>query len=284
MNEQATLPPENELKALVSLLHDEDMEILTHVESKILSLGNPLISYLEQEWEVSEREPDVQKRIEELIHTLQFDELHKKLKLWKDEGGSNLLEGVWLVATYQFPTLSFDEIRQQIEQIYYDAWLEVDTNLHPFEQIRNLNHVFFEKNGFGALTNNFHSPNSNLINKVLETKRGNPSSLCIIYMLIAQKLRMPVYGLNLPNQFILVYKDEYAPFYINVYSRGIIFSKADIDNHLKNLNFEPIPAFHEPCSNLEIVTRVLRNLHYAYEKQGDEIRQEEVASLLKVLG
>ncbi len=31
---------ENELKALVSLLDDEDTQIITHVEEKILSVGN----------------------------------------------------------------------------------------------------------------------------------------------------------------------------------------------------------------------------------------------------
>jgi hypothetical protein len=58
---------EKELKALVSLLEDEDAQIVTHVEQKILSLGTSIIPYLEQEWE-NNFNPQVQRRIEELIH------------------------------------------------------------------------------------------------------------------------------------------------------------------------------------------------------------------------
>ncbi|MEO0333213.1 MAG: hypothetical protein AAF223_16260 [Bacteroidota bacterium] len=42
---------DQELKALVALLDDEDYEVLTHVEERIISYGNPVIPFLEQEWE-----------------------------------------------------------------------------------------------------------------------------------------------------------------------------------------------------------------------------------------
>ena len=40
-----------ELKALISLLDDQDSEIYNHVEGKILELGTGLIPLLEKEWE-----------------------------------------------------------------------------------------------------------------------------------------------------------------------------------------------------------------------------------------
>ena len=41
---------EKELKALVSLLDDDDQQIISHVEGKILSIGKTVIPFLEREW------------------------------------------------------------------------------------------------------------------------------------------------------------------------------------------------------------------------------------------
>ncbi len=73
----------DEIKALVSLLDDEDSEVLTHVEQKIISIGSEIIPFLEHEWE-NNFNPLVQKRLEELIHTVQFEFLKEKLTHWKE--------------------------------------------------------------------------------------------------------------------------------------------------------------------------------------------------------
>lgn len=272
---------EKELKALVSLLDEEDTNILTQVEEKIISLGGTVIPFLEQEWE-SNFNPVVQKRLEELIHTLQFDTLRERMSAWK-EGPMDLLEGMWLVATYQYPDLEQDKLKSDLEQVYYEAWLEFRPEVHPFDKVKLLNSVFFSKLKFGANTKNFHSPSNSMINIVLESKKGNPTSLCIIYMLVAQKLKLPVYGVNLPNLFILVYKSSETQFYINVFNRGLIFSKSDIDNYLGHLNLTPKDVFYEPCSNLDTIKRVLRSLIISFEKVGDPQKVEEVKILLNAI-
>ena len=61
-----------ELEALVSLLDDEDTDIVSHVEEKIISLGESIIPFLERAWEKS-MDPAVQERIEDLVHQLQYD-------------------------------------------------------------------------------------------------------------------------------------------------------------------------------------------------------------------
>jgi regulator of sirC expression with transglutaminase-like and TPR domain len=269
---------DKELKALVSLLDEEDPEVLTHVENKIISLGGTIIPYLEQQWE-QQFNPVVQRRLEDLIHTLQFDTLRERLAEWK-EGEMDLLEGMWLVATYQYPDLELEKLKTELEQVYYEAWLEFKPEAHPFDQIRLLNSVFFSKLKFGANTKNFHSPGNNMVNVVLETKKGNPTSLCIIYMLVAQKLNLPVMGVNLPNLYILVYKSEETQFYINVFNRGLIFSKSDIDNYLGHLNLTPKDSYYDPCENLETVKRVMRSLIISFEKLGDPQKVEEVKLLL----
>ncbi len=270
---------ENELKALVSLLDDDDKQIATHVEEKILSLGKEAIPFLEKEWE-SNLNPTVQSRIEELIHTLQYELLKERLRNWYESNDQDLLTGMWIIATYQYPDIEFEKLKHELEQIYYETWLEFRPDLYAYDQVKVINSVIFNKLKFGANTKNFHSPGNSMINIVLETRKGNPITLCVIYMLVAQKLKLPVHGVNLPNLFILTYKDENHQFYINAFNRGLIFSKQDIENYINELHLVPQTSFFEPCTNIEIIRRALRNLIMSFEKMGEHAQAEEVKMLL----
>lgn len=271
---------EKELKALVSLLDDEDAQIVSHVEEKILSIGASIIPFLESEWE-NNLNPKVQERIEELIHTLQYELVKKRLIAWYSGNERDLLTGMWIVSTYQYPDTELTQLKQDLEQIYYETWLEFRNDLYPFDQVKVINSVLFGKLKFGPNSKNFHSPGNSLINVVLEIKKGNPITLSVIYLLVAQKLKLPVYGVNLPNLFILTYKDEkHTQFYINAFNRGLIFSKQDIENYINELHLTPQPSFFEPCDNVEIIRRTLRNLIMSFEKMGEHAKAEEVKILL----
>jgi regulator of sirC expression with transglutaminase-like and TPR domain len=271
-----------EFKALVSLLDDEDDQIVSHVQEKILSLGTTVIPYLEQEWETNFNS-QVQRRIEDLIHTLQYELLKERLKGWYESEEQDLLTGMWLVATYQYPDIELVKLRQELEQIYYETWLEFKPDLYPFDQVKVINSVLFNKLKFGANTKNFHSPGNSMLNVVLESHKGNPITLCVIYMLVAQKLKMPVSGVNLPNLFVLTYKDERHQFYINAFNKGLIFSKQDIENYINELHLAPQSSFFEACSNLEIIRRVFRNLIMSFDKMGEHAKAEEVKELLLII-
>jgi regulator of sirC expression with transglutaminase-like and TPR domain len=274
---------DTELKALVSLLEDEDAQIVSHVEQKILSLGTTIIPFLEEEWE-SNFNPTVQRRIEEIIHTLQYELLKERILAWYTSDDQDLLTGMWLVATYQYPDIELVKLKQDLEQIYYETWLEFKPDLYPFDQIKVINGVLFNKLKFGANTKNFHSPGNSMLNVVLETKRGNPITLCIIYMLVAQKLKLPVAGVNLPNLFVLTYKDnKHSQFYINVFNKGLIFSRQDIENYINELHLTHQASFFEPCSSLEIIRRVFRNLIMSFDKMGEHAKAEEVKELLLLI-
>lgn len=271
---------EKEIKALISLLDDEDKQVSAHVEEKLRSMGSQVIPFLEKEWE-SSFNPALQSRIEDIIHDLQHDLLKDRLMAWYRSENKDLLEGMWIVATIQYPDLSLDKLKQELEQIYYETWLEFRADLHPMDQIKVVNSVLFNKLKFGANTKNFHSPGNSMINVVLESRKGNPITLCVIYMLVAQKLKMPVHGVNLPNLFILTYKDtQNTPFYINAFNRGLIFSKQDIENYIHELHLVPQPSFFEPCDSVEIIRRALRNLIMSFEKMGEHAKAEEVKLLL----
>lgn len=272
----------SEIKALVSLLEDDDYEILEHVEQKIVSLGDVMIPFLETEWETNFN-PEVQRRIEELLHTLHLNSLKEKFLHWKEHESENLLKGIFLVANYQYPDLDYQKIKKELDKIYYEVWLNHRPSGSPFSQVSNIAQTMFNKLGFNPNTQNFHSPANSMINSVLESRKGNPISLCVIFMLIAQRLKMPIFGVNLPNLFILTYTSEETQFYINAFNRGAIFSKKDIDNYIKKLKIESEESFYQPCTHLDIIQRILRNVIVAFENVNESEKVKEIKELLRVI-
>lgn len=273
---------ENELKALVSLLDDTDQVVKEHVRDKIISLGNQIIPYLEQSWENSFN-PDIQKEIEDLVHELQFSLLKERLLEWKHSADQDLLTGLWIINTYQYPDLDYDQLNATMHQIYFEVWTSFKNEALPYDKIRTINGVLFNDLKFAANTKNFHSPGNSMLSNVLDSKRGNPISLCAVYLLVAKKLGLPIYGVNLPNLFILTYKTDSLTFYVNTFNKGLIFSRQDIHSYLEHLKLEPKDEFFEPCENLVIIKRTLRNLIYAFDKIGDLDKKQEVQQLLDLL-
>ncbi|MEM6734868.1 MAG: transglutaminase-like domain-containing protein [Bacteroidota bacterium] len=271
---------DSEIKALILLLDDEDDEVVAHVEEKIMSIGTQVIPFLEQEWG-NTFNPIIQNKIEDLVHELQFELLKERFLDWKDSGAESLLEGLWIVATYQYPDLEMDELVREMEQLYHELWRHMEDQMSPQQRIKVFNDIFFNQFRFRPNTKNFHSPANSMINVVLETKKGNPISLCSVYLLLAQKMELPIYGVNLPNLFILTYKIGEEAFYINVFNRGLVFTKQDIDNYLENLRLQKQDIFYEPCNNLDIVLRTLRNLIVSFEKLGDYQKADEIKLILQ---
>lgn len=287
-----------EVNALVKLLDDPDEGIFSQVKGRFMSLGPPVIPHLESAWE-NAYDIILQKRIEQLIHDIQFEILQKQFAEWKANESEDLLKGLLLVAHYQYPDLSEEKIRKQLKQITQDVWLELNEDLTAVEKINALNHIIFEVHNFsGSSINTYYSPQNSFFNCLLETKKGNPVMLSCLYLLIAHELKIPVYGVNLPEHFICAYLDEeknlvnlsdenatreHILFYINPFRKGIIFHHKDIDDFIHQLKLEPSPAFYGPCNNVDIVVRVIRNLIFSYEKLGHTEKVNELNVLLNFL-
>jgi regulator of sirC expression with transglutaminase-like and TPR domain len=282
-------------KALISLLDDPDEEIYQPIRQKLKDLGISIIPELEEAWEHS-TDKLFQSRVENLIHQLQLEKTAKDLEDWARNGQSDLLKGVLIVSRYQYPDLNEENILTRIETIKRDIWLELNDHLTALEKVKVINHILFDVHGFSGNTDNYHSPQNSFFNTVLESKKGNPLSLSILYAILSQSLNIPIYGVNLPEHFVLAYVDSFdqmpAPdelsqfpilFYINAFSKGTVFARQEIDNFLTQLKIEPRPRFYEPCTNLDIIKRIMRNLIMAYDKSGYPQRKEEIEELLTML-
>lgn len=282
---------EAEINSLIKLLDDPDQEIFNHVHDKLLTYGTTAITYLESAWEQA-FDSIQQERIANLVHEIQFSILKQDLELWHQSGAFDLLRGVLIINKYQYPDLDEQKIINQIEAIKRDIWMQMMFEGSPSDQVKLINHVLYNIYGFSGNTTNHQDPQNSYLSQVLETKKGNQISLAIIYSIVAQKLDIPIYGVNLPQHFILAYLDETAKtefesgilFYINAFNKGFIFGRRDVDMFLKQLNLKLDKQFYEPCTNTDIVRRILRNLISAYENLGSTEKVQELNELLAVLG
>ena len=283
----------SELNALISLLDDPDEVIYEQISGQILSQGTTIVAELELAWENSKSVLQ-QQRIENLIQKIQFSATSDALTHWIESGGSDLLEGALIIARYQFPDFNEKKIYGYIDQLKQDIWLELNPNLTALEQVRVINHILFEVHQFVGNTNDFHHPNNSFINMVLESKRGNPLSLSIIYAILAQKLSMPIYGVNLPQHFILAYmggentfglydldKNKEVLFYINAFSKGTIFNRNEVESYLQQLNLKANENYFYPCNNIEMIKRMINNLIFSFEKMGNEKKSNDMKLLIK---
>lgn len=275
---------QRELKALISLLDDPDDNIYLEIKNKIISYGDDVIPHLENAWETSFNQL-LQQRIENIIHFLQFSSIKNSLELWNKTPNKKLLEGAIIVAKYQYPDLNVVQINEYIDKLTQEVWLELADNLTALEKIKVVNKIIFELHDFNGNTKNINSPQNSYINNVIETKRGNPITLGVIYLSVCQKLNIPVYGVNVPAHFILAYaeKKDDVLFYLNLFNKGTVFFKKDIDKFLEQLKTEPKKEYYIPCNNKTIITRLIQHLVYTYDNMGYLDKKEELSELLAIL-
>ena len=282
-----------EVKAIVQLLDDPDPEIFGLIRAKLLSLGKPVVPALEEVWERS-IDSMLQERIEDIIHQIHFSVVKNQLIDWKINDEENLLEGAVIIARYQYPDLEVSKINKYLEKIYKDVALEIEMVDSPVEKIRVINHAMFDIHRFLGNRQNYHAPTNNYINHVLESKKGNHLLLSVVYMLIARHFNLPVYGVNLPENFIMCYveKDDFdllstqrpkVKFYLNTFAKGAIFSEREVDQFLNQLKRAKKPEYYVPCSNTTILLRMVTNLIFAYQKIGMKNKVHELIDLRSIL-
>lgn len=291
-----------EIDALINLIDDPDEVVYTHVRERIVSYGETVIPQLENIWELNSFGLEFQQRIEDIIHIIQFDAVYKSLESWSRDGGNNLFEGAILVARYQYPDMDEIEVKSTLSKIRQDVWLELNDELTSFEKVKVINHILYDVYGFGGNKKNFHAAQNSYINTVLESKKGNPLTLSLLYIVIAESLGVPIFGVNLPNHFLLAFVDANniirfienqfeegddksdVLFYMNAFNKGTVVHKSEISTYLSQLKLEPKKEYFEPCSNRTIILRLINNLIFSYDRLGYPEKVDELKKLLDAVG
>jgi regulator of sirC expression with transglutaminase-like and TPR domain len=281
-----------QLIALISLLDEPDHGIFGKVRDQIYSFGARAVPMLEHAWEAT-FDVFLQKRIEDIIHDIQFNQLYVDLTNWAHLGNQNLLDGYIYFTRSQFQNLDESAIRHQFQAIRQDIWLELNENLTSLEKVKVLNHILFEVHNFRLSPPNKAEIRYLLLNNLLETHIGYSISIGILYAIMAQSLDLPVYGILLPGErFIMAWMDSVddidgkpprAMFYINPENNGSVFTRNEITALLKHVNHPIRDKYYKPFKNHLLIDKMFELLGFLHRNVGNPERIDEIDHLRSAL-
>lgn len=290
---------------MLYLLDDTDIEVVDQIESKLLDMGSAVLPFLEEQWHSDNLSSIHHNKIYEILHKIKSTKILDEILEWKNDKTGTAIRGAYLIAKAFDPSIDYTLIEKEIESIRMDAWLQFQNSLSAWERIRVLNDTFFLKYKYQGDRENYHSSNNSFLNNVIDNKKGNPISLSILYLTIAQRLNLPVFGVNLPQHFVMAFmpsdfeestgdfskkfeldKDDFIGeplFYIDAFSEGLPFDKERLETFLEEVKIKPQQQFYYPCSNLEIIQRIIRNLKFSLSQNGDKKQIKLIEELGKIL-
>ena len=280
MNGNNTGLNDQQFRALVHLLDDEDPEVSRHVWSQLTDMGADAVSRLEAEWERLE-DPAMQKAVEDAIHRLQLMEVTNDLLEWRKGGGKDLLQGWFLLSRFQFPDLELRRFSNEVNRLVNKTWLEMSGHMSPEEQIQVINHILFRMEGYGPNNARPNHPHNSFLNYLVEQQQGNVMSLSMLYLIICKQLDLPVHGVLLPGYFVLLYKDHAHEFYIDVFNGGKIFDRERLEHYLKQVHVEAKPSYFKPTSNIYIILNLLQLVSSDFGRSGRQDKVDDIQQLLE---
>lgn len=283
---------QKELIALIQLLEDDDESIYSHVSDRLKSMGMPIMDKLE-EVALQTDEPVLAERIEDLIQQIKWDDLLQNFTLWSVSNDPDVLRGNYLISKFCHHDVQFDLMYEAVQRIKKQIWLELHQYLTPFEQISIINQVLFYHEDFQSVGPNEPQINHYSLSRVLQSKKGNSLSLGVMYIILAEMLHIPIYGVFLPKHFILAYCKDYKSnkvltqddvlFYINPMNKGAVFTRNEIKEYIKESGIEDEMKYYIPIDNVALIEGQIKHLQQLYMLKGRNEEADKLGILLNML-
>lgn len=282
----------DQLSSIIKLLDDPDEKVYQLLEKQLFTQGESIVKLLEDAWEKTDNEL-VQERIENITQKILFNHVAHGFTTWIASKEHSLFDAAFYAAKYQYPDLEYDSLKAKIQNIVTDIHGEIHENLTPLEKIRAVNHILYREYRFTRSFSGLKSPHHFFLNNVIENRKGNFISLAILYATVCQEAGLPLYGLNLPDNFAMAYIDLKKPtklfnehsalFYTNPLNKGAVFSKFEIDDFLRRLNMSPDSYFYTPISNIETIKVYIESIIFSFQKQGYQDKVDDYNAFFEII-
>ncbi len=276
----------SKISALIKLIEDPDVQIFSQVRNEILSMGAIVIPDLENAL-ISASNEDSIERITEILNEIQVENLLQNFQHWKHSEEQDLLELMILIEQIRDFNFAKQSIIELVAQIKMDIWLELNENQTILEQVKIIDRIFYAQCGFVADEKEPYAFPNYFIYSLLKNKKGNDTTLGLLYLYLVQSQNIPFWGVKLLSNFILAYTSspenkaiEDVLFYLNPYKNAAMFSLPNLLEFFANAGVELNVADITPCSNTDIARRWLWFLQQAYIRKADE---EKLALVNKLL-
>lgn len=257
---------ESQQAALVTLLADEDPVVYQMIRAKILSLGEVACGWLRAHSLSSD--PIVRRRVLEVIRHLERQSADNRFLGFCVSQGEDLeLEkGIWLLAQTQYPEINTSAYEALLDSFAGDLRERIDFGAGVEGILASINHYLFTEMRFGGNEDNYYDPENSYLNRVIDRRTGNPISLCLVYLFVARRLRLPVTGIGMPGHFLTRFQSSTGELFIDAFNRGKLLTKADCVKYLLHTSHGFQETYLSPMSSRRILLRVCSNLHQIYSQ------------------
>jgi regulator of sirC expression with transglutaminase-like and TPR domain len=186
-----------------------------------------------------------------------------------------LTEAAIAIAQHAYPDLIVQNVIDELDLIADKLKQRISSEFSGIQKLQILKNFFFKEMGFGPNRNDYYDPNNSYLHSVIETRRGIPISLALIFMELGQQIGLAVKGVSFPNHFMIRISLPQGEVIMDPLT-GTSLSKEELqemlDPYLDAQGYRgefqlPLSAFLRSSSSREILSRFLRNLKAIYTQQ-----------------
>ena len=138
------------------------------------------------------------------------------------------------------------------------------------EQLEAVSRLLYEVEGFHGNRDAYYEPQNSYLNEVLARRRGIPISLGIVYMAVAARVGLRMFGVNTPAHFVVGCRTSEGVLFVDPFTGGEVLDREACKERIESLVGHKGVVMNEhfrPAGSLDIAARVLRNLKAAYAMQ-----------------
>jgi regulator of sirC expression with transglutaminase-like and TPR domain len=268
----------SEVSALVRLLDDPDRDVQASVRARLEELGREALPELREVREAAD--DDLRERIDDVVHEVHMGDLEQAWNAVMSAEEVDLERGAFLIALYRYPTLDIPAYRARLDAFAEEARPRVEA-AEGAERAVALATVLADDLGFTGNTEQYYDPSNSYLNRVIDRRVGIPITLSVIYVLIGQRLDLPVAGVNLPAHFLAKYEGREGEVFVDPFNDGEIVSKESCVRFLLKAGIRPRPSYFQAAAPTAVLLRMARNLVAIAEESGQTQTVEELSRLMR---
>jgi len=202
-----------------------------------------------------------------------------------------LLETAVAIAQHDYPRLDVQETLAEIDTLAAKLKRRLAADAAPMQRLRLLNRFFFQELGFSGNVNDYYDPRNSYVHCVLETRRGIPITLALLYVELATQVGLEACGISFPGHFLAKVHMPQGEIVIDPFT-GQSMSRDALDALLvpyrrrgakHGLGDAPLGSFLQPARPREVIARMLRNLKEVFRSSQDAPRLLGIAERLVIL-
>jgi len=259
---------ESQKAALVTLLGDDDPSVYQTVREKILSFGNETLVWLKPHTLSSD--PAIRRRVLEIVQHLARQTSDNKFLAFCLNQGEDLdvEEAALLLAQTQYPDINILAYQALFDSFAADLKEQIDFGGSGESIIARINYYLFNKQRFRGNEENYYDPDNSYLNRVVDNRTGNPMTLCLVYLFVGRRLRLPLAGIGMPGHFLCRFQSSIEELFIDAFNRGKLLTKADCIKYLVHTRDGFKESYLAPVTPRMILLRICTSLHQIYLKLG----------------